>query len=124
MIHLSQRLTGLFLCIVVVFVTGVSADERLSPGPTAEVPPELKPGTPTLLGITGLSVNGQVHSHGIPTTWYVKYGPTSAFGRKTAQKTGPPTARRPLSGKQKGTQLISRGEAKGDAVRRDKSGLG
>lgn len=26
--------------------------------------PEVKAGSPTLLGITGLSVNGQIHSHG------------------------------------------------------------
>ncbi len=27
-------------------------------------PPEVKAGSPTLVGITGLSGNGQIHSHG------------------------------------------------------------
>lgn len=56
----------------------------------AEAPPDVKPGTPTLLGITGLSVNGEVHSHGIPTMWHVEYGATTAYGKKTGAKPVPP----------------------------------
>jgi hypothetical protein len=50
------------------------------------LPPEVNPGEPTLLGISGLSVNGQVHSHGLPTTWVVEYGATTAYGKQTAAK--------------------------------------
>ena len=57
---------------------------------SAEAPPDVKPGSPTLLGITGMSVNGQVHSHGLPTTWYVEYGPTASYGNKTEARTIPP----------------------------------
>lgn len=56
----------------------------------AATPPEVKPGTPTLLGVTGLSVNGQIHAHGVPTAWHIEYGPTAAYGRKTAAKPVPP----------------------------------
>jgi hypothetical protein len=57
---------------------------------SAETPPDVKLGPPTLLGITGLSVNGQVHSHGLPTTWYVEYGPTPSYGNQTVTRPIPP----------------------------------
>ncbi len=53
---------------------------------SADGPPEVKTGLPTLLGIKGLSVNGQIHSHGLPTTWSVEYGPTTAKRRMTEAK--------------------------------------
>ena len=53
-------------------------------------PPEVQAGSPTLLGITGLSVNGQIHSHGLPTTWQAEYGPTAAYGKKSDAKPIPP----------------------------------
>lgn len=55
-----------------------------------KAPPEVKSGSPTLLGITGLSVNGQVQAHGLPTTWHIEYGPTAAYGKKTDSKPIPP----------------------------------
>ena len=33
--------------------------------------------------VVGFSVNAEVHPHGFPTTWYVEYGPTAAYGTTT-----------------------------------------
>jgi hypothetical protein len=55
-----------------------------------DLKPDIETGSPTLLGITGLSVNGQVHSRGRPTTWFVEYGPTKDLGQKTKAKPVPP----------------------------------
>ncbi len=59
-------------------------------GHAGDSPPDVKPGSPTLLGITGMSVNGQIHSHGLPTTWQVEYGPTASYTRKTDVREIPP----------------------------------
>lgn len=53
-------------------------------------PPDVKIGTPTLLGISGLSVNAQVHSHGVPTNWHVAYGKNPDYKQQTASKPVPP----------------------------------
>lgn len=52
--------------------------------------PGIQTGSPTLLGITGLSVNGQIHPRGRPTTWSVEYGPTKDLGQKTVAQPVPP----------------------------------
>jgi len=57
---------------------------------TAGEAPDIQPDTPTLLGTTGLSINGQVHPHGVPTTWYIEYGPTTDYGHRTAEQSVPP----------------------------------
>lgn len=56
----------------------------------ADDAPDVSIGEPTLLGTTGLSINGQVHPHGVPTTWHVDYGPTDAYGQRTAAQPVPP----------------------------------
>src|SRR5258708_6640031 len=42
------------------------------------------------LGQTVLTFNGSIHPHGLPTTYYFEYGPTDAYGSKTATFTLPP----------------------------------
>ncbi len=59
-------------------------------GHAGDSPPDVKPGSPTLLGITGLSVNGKIHSHGLPTTWHVESGLTTDYSRKTDVREIPP----------------------------------
>ncbi|MCC7423315.1 MAG: discoidin domain-containing protein [Planctomycetaceae bacterium] len=44
----------------------------------------------TLLGLNSLSVNGKVHPHARPTSYYFEYGPTTAYGAKTAPREVPP----------------------------------
>lgn len=42
------------------------------------------------LGTTGLSANGRIQPHALPTNWYIEYGPTREYGFKTApQPLGP-----------------------------------
>jgi len=72
---------------LLVVIAMMSSDNL---GVAQSAAPDLKPGEPTLLGVTGLSVNGQVHSHGTPTTWHVEYGPTTAYGKSTAPQAVPP----------------------------------
>lgn len=71
-----------FLAIIVTIIPLAAWAEKQ--------PPDVNPGTPTLLGVSGLSVNFQVHSHGVPTTWQIKYGKSSDLDRKTEAKPVPP----------------------------------
>src|SRR5437868_4107818 len=42
------------------------------------------------LGMTGLTANGRIQPHTLPTSYYFEYGPTTAYGSKTAQQPLPP----------------------------------
>jgi hypothetical protein len=42
------------------------------------------------LGTDAMTVNGGIHPHGLPTTYYFEYGPTTAYGSKTAPAALPP----------------------------------
>jgi hypothetical protein len=42
------------------------------------------------LGLTGLTVNGSIQPHGLPTTYYFEYGPTTSYGNKTRPESLPP----------------------------------
>lgn len=44
----------------------------------------------SLLGTDAMTVNGSIHPHGLATTYYFEYGPTTAYGSKTAVKPLPP----------------------------------
>ncbi len=45
---------------------------------------------PTSLGTDGFTPNGQIHPHGLPTTYYFEYGRDAAYGMQTApQQLGP-----------------------------------
>jgi len=56
----------------------------------AEPAPSVETRTPTLLGIDGLTVNGRIQPHGLPTTYYFEYGPMLEYGHRTAQAQLPP----------------------------------
>lgn len=57
--------------------------------PAAEAPTVVtRPATP--LGNDGLTVNGSIHPHALPTTYYFEYGPTTEYGWKTAVNPLPP----------------------------------
>jgi hypothetical protein len=64
------------------------------PGTTSEQPQSLPPPVltgpifleavkPTSLGLTALSVNGRIHPHGRACTYWIEYGPTTAYGMQT-----------------------------------------
>jgi hypothetical protein len=48
--------------------------------------PEVSTREATALGTTAMSMNGTVHPRGLPTTYYFEYGPTTAYGFKTAAR--------------------------------------
>lgn len=73
------------MCMVTIFVAAPGSTVR---GENRR--PDVKNGSPTLFGLNGLSVNGQIHSHGQPTNWFVKYGPTAELGKQTDSKSIPP----------------------------------
>ncbi len=72
-------------------IIGLNLPSSLSPAVLAvgEALPAVKAGTPTCLGITALSVNGQVHSHGLPTVWHVEYGGTTSYGKQSPSESIP-----------------------------------
>ncbi|MDB5337549.1 MAG: hypothetical protein JWN70_3168 [Planctomycetaceae bacterium] len=79
--HLAMHVQLCLFCFVVVGLTRLSAA-----APPAEV--ETRPAT--LLGITGLSVNGRIQPHSLPTKYFFEYGPTPQYGHRTAEQTLPP----------------------------------
>ena len=42
------------------------------------------------LGTTGLTANGRIQPHGLPTRYHFEYGPTAEYGSKTAEQPLPP----------------------------------
>src|SRR5262245_49060556 len=52
--------------------------------------PEVSTREATALGTNAMSLNGTVHPHGLPTTYYFEYGPTTAYGSRTASRPLPP----------------------------------
>lgn len=56
----------------------------------AEPPAEVETRPATLLGITGLSVNGRIQPQGLPTKYYFEYGPTPDYGQRTDEHQLPP----------------------------------
>jgi hypothetical protein len=53
-------------------------------------PADVETGSAESVGMTGMTVNGSIHPHGLPTTWWFEYGPTKAYGKKTAPQPLPP----------------------------------
>ncbi|MDA0835784.1 MAG: hypothetical protein O3A29_21125 [Planctomycetota bacterium] len=53
-------------------------------------PPTVASEPSSYLGITGFSVNGRIHPHGVPTDYYVEYGPTADYGNSTDRQPLPP----------------------------------
>ncbi len=81
---------------VVSYLIGLSSVFALSsmlspaPLPAADKPAEVETRPATLLGITGLSVNGRIQPHSLPTKYYFEYGPTVQYGKRTAEQSLPP----------------------------------
>src|SRR5262245_10635246 len=58
--------------------------------PTPNMPPDVVNLTACPLGPDGFTVNGRIHPHGQPATWFIEYGPTAAYGMKTEARPLPP----------------------------------
>lgn len=56
----------------------------------ADEPPTVVTNPATALGQMAMSVNGTVHPHGLHTTYYFEYGPTTDYGQKTESVPLPP----------------------------------
>lgn len=52
--------------------------------------PTVTTGSGSALGTRGLTVNGSIHPHGEPTTYYFEYGPSKDYGFRTAERPLPP----------------------------------
>ena len=72
--------------LVLTGACGIGGTWLSAAEPAAEV--ETRPAT--LLGITGLSVNGRIQPHSLPTKYYFEYGPTTQYGQRTAEGSLPP----------------------------------
>jgi len=53
------------------------------PTPAAEEAATVTTRPASAVGQTIMTVNGSIHPHGLPTTYYFEYGPTDAYGSKT-----------------------------------------
>ena len=58
------------------------------PGPDSA--PTVTTGLGSALGTRALTVNGSLHPHGEPTTYYFEYGTTKDYGFRTAERPLPP----------------------------------
>lgn len=74
-----------FVCLLLVSPVSGARLAAAEP-PAAEV--ETRPAT--LLGITGLSVNGRIQPHSLPTKYYFEYGSTAQYGQRTNEQQLPP----------------------------------
>lgn len=78
---LMTSFVGLVILLAVEAGAG-GADAAKAPTVTT------RPATP--LGIDAMSVNGSIQPYGLATTYYFEYGPTTAYGSKTAMVPLPP----------------------------------
>lgn len=74
--------------VAVLTLGALAATAR--PAAAETPPPNIETGSPTLLGATGLSLNGRLHSHGAPASYYFEYGPTADYGQRTETRRAPP----------------------------------
>src|SRR5438445_6388723 len=72
------------LALTALFFLDALARGAESQAPTVTTRPA------TALGLSAMTVNGSIHPHGRPTTHYFEYGPTVAYGSKTAAMPLPP----------------------------------
>ena len=76
---MSRRLLVLgWVCVVAAMML------LACPAVAASSPPLVSTGPVTEVGPTGATVAGAVNPNGLATSWYVEYGPTTAYGSKTA----------------------------------------
>jgi hypothetical protein len=71
------------LIAILVVAAGLSAAGAHA---AAATPPTAVTGAATALGATSATVEGSVDPNGLATTWYVEYGPTTAYGSRTANE--------------------------------------
>src|SRR5262245_8170181 len=76
----------ILLALPLVLSTGLS----LSAPPDGAKRPDVETRSASSLGTTGLTVNGSIQPHGLPTTYYFEYGPTASYGTKTRVEPLPP----------------------------------
>src|SRR5262245_4245394 len=81
----SARRTVLVLSMWFVAARAPAAEPSRDPGAPAVVTRSA-----SALGLEGMTLNGSVHPHGWPTTYYFEYGETPAYGRKTMPAAVPP----------------------------------
>lgn len=62
------------------------SDEKAVPEPAASKEGNVVSYAATSLGLNAFSANGRIQPHGAPTEYYFEYGPTTAYGQKTATK--------------------------------------
>lgn len=74
---------GFILCFggIVTNVSVLAADQK---------PATVETGSVTLLGRTGLTLNGRIHPHGLPTKYHFEYRRDPQYGHKTAEQDLPP----------------------------------
>jgi hypothetical protein len=58
----------------------------LTAGVAAAAPPAASTGPVSAVGPTSATASGTVNPHGISTSWYVEYGTTTAYGKKTTTR--------------------------------------
>lgn len=63
-----------------------SSGERVKPPPSASPEGNVVTYAGTPLGLAAFSTNGRIQPHGAPTTYHFEYGPTIAYGAKTAPR--------------------------------------
>ncbi|MFN0196580.1 MAG: hypothetical protein ACKVT0_07530 [Planctomycetaceae bacterium] len=80
------RRCGILLACVALLWTCAQADVQSA----EKQAPKIASRPATLLGNTGISVNGRIHPHALPTDYYIEFGPTSSYGSRTDAKPLPP----------------------------------
>src|SRR5262249_23044146 len=84
----AMRLTPpITLCFMLLIVSFMML--RMAPAADAKAPTGV-PRSASAVGLEGMSVNGSIHPHGLPTTYYFEYGPTAAYGSRTEAVSLPP----------------------------------
>src|SRR4051812_25907321 len=68
----------------------VSAVPRMAPTAVGDKLPTVVTSPASALGLDAMTVNGSIHPHGQPTTYYFEYGPTTAYGSRTKAAPLPP----------------------------------
>jgi len=73
-----MNLLTLILLLGICLVSAATAQETRGAAPTVTTRGA------SALGLGGMTVSGSIQPHGLPTTYYVEYGPTTAYGEKMA----------------------------------------
>ncbi|TRZ89234.1 hypothetical protein D4R89_06430 [bacterium] len=74
------------LAMLLIFNRGIQGEEQQR----GIEEPDVETRSAASLGLTGMTVNGSIHPHGLPTKYYFEFGPTSDYGTKTKPEPLPP----------------------------------